>query len=208
MTLAPPTPKDESLVDAARSARLEPALDRMPAAAPAVEAADDGVHGIAHLLQPGEIVLLSIKPHPLFVPLASLSSLVGIALVSFFLAWVDHRFPGVPWQDTTVIALGIMIGLARLLWQAFEWSSRAYILTDRRIIRRKGVIRVSVFECPLGNLQQTMVYQSLRERVFGLGSICFATAGAASFIALWEFVPRPFQVQTAVAEAIERYGRR
>ncbi len=182
--------------------------DRYAAAAQAVEAADDSLHGIAYLLQPGELVLLFLKPHPLFIVLGSGSSLLGIALVTFFLAWMDRRFPGLPWHDSTIIAMGVVCGICRLLWQGLEWTSRVYILTDRRVIRRKGVLRVSVFECPLSKLQQTSVYQSLRERLFFLGSVYFATAGAASFIALWEFVARPFDVQRTVAEAIERYGRR
>jgi len=187
---------------------LPPSRDRINAAAQAVEAADGSLHGIAQLLQPGEAVILLLKPHPLFILLSSLSSLLSIALVTFFLAWVDRRFPGLPWRDNTVIGLGIFVGVMRLVWQALEWTSRVYILTDRRVIRRKGVIRVSVFECPLSALQQTTVYQSLRERIFILGTVCFATAGAASFIALWEYVARPFHVQRTVAEAIERYGRR
>lgn len=181
---------------------------RVVQAAPAVEAEDDELAGVAHLLQPGETVILLLKPSILFVPLASLSSLLGIALATFFLAWLDHRFPRLPGSDHVFITLGILLGAVRLLWQVLEWITRIYVLTDRRIIRRKGVLRVSVFECPLGSIQQTAVFQSLRERVCLLGTVCFATAGAASFIALWEYVASPFEVQRTVAEAIERYGRR
>ena len=107
-----------------------------------------------------------------------------------------------------MIALGIFVAALRLLWQFLEWANRAYILTDRRILRRRGVIRVNVFECRLENLQQTAVFQSLRERLFFLGTLYFATAGAARFIALWEYVRDPYDVQRRVAEAVERYVRR
>ena len=181
---------------------------RVTQAAPAVEAEDDGITGIAHLLQPGETVILLMKPSVLFVPLASMHSLLGIAFVTFFLAWLDRRFPHLPGSDHLFIALGVLCAILRLLWQVLEWMARIYVLTDRRIIRRRGVIRVSVFECPLANVQQTAVFQSLRERVFFLGTLCFATAGAASFTALWAFVANPFEVQRTVAEAIDRYARR
>lgn len=183
-------------------------VQRVAQATGAVEAEDDGLTGIAHLLQPGETVILLLKPSVLFVPLASIHSLITIALVTFFLAWLDRRFPQLPGDDHLLIALGVLCGIVRLLWQVLEWATRVYVLTDRRIIRRRGVIRVSVFECPLANVQQTAVLQSLRERVCFLGTLCFATAGAASFIALWEFVARPFEVQRTVAEAIDRYVRR
>jgi uncharacterized membrane protein YdbT with pleckstrin-like domain len=181
---------------------------RAAQSAPAVEAAEEELAGIAHLLQPGETVILLLKPSLLFVPLASVSSLLGIAMVTFFFAWLERRFPALPGSDHMFIALGILCGAVRLLWQVLEWITRIYVLTDRRIIRRKGVVRVSVFECPLGNVQQTAVLQSLRERVFFLGTLCFATAGAASFIALWQYVANPFEVQRTVADAIERYTRR
>jgi uncharacterized membrane protein YdbT with pleckstrin-like domain len=181
---------------------------RVAQAAPAVEAEADDLTGIAHLLQPGETVILLLKPSLLFVPLASLHSLLTIAFVTFFLAWLDRIFPHLPGTDHLFIALGVLCGIVRLLWQVLEWATRVYVLTDRRIIRRRGVIRVSVFECQLANVQQTAVLQSLRERVFFLGTLCFATAGAASFIALWEFVSQPFEVQRTVAEAIDRYTRR
>jgi uncharacterized membrane protein YdbT with pleckstrin-like domain len=174
----------------------------------AVEAADGDITGVAHLLQPGETVILLLRPSVLFVPLASIQSLLAIALATFFLAWLDQRVPHLPGTDRMFIAVGVLCGILRLIWQVLEWATRLYVLTDRRIIRRRGVIRVSVFECPLSSVQQTAVLQSLRERVCLLGTLCFATAGAASFIALWEFVAKPFEVQRTVAEAIDRYVRR
>jgi hypothetical protein len=82
-----------------------------------------------------------------------------------------------------------------------------YVLTDRRIIRRMGVLRMSIFESPLRNIQHTSVYARLRERLFGLGTIAFATAGSDAFDALWVMVRRPFDVHRTVNEAIRRYGR-
>lgn len=184
---------------------------RMAAAAPAIEAAEpaapEATEEVSRLLSPGETVILCIKPSILFVPLTSLSSLLGIALVAFMLAWLDRRFVWIPWTDHQAIAAGVFLGAVRLAWQFLEWMSRVYVLTDRRVIRRKGVLRVSVFECRLEQLQQTAVFQCLRERLTLLGTVCFATAGAAAFVALWEYVARPFDVQRTVAEAVERYGR-
>lgn len=189
--------------------RCERHGQRMAAAAPAVSAEDEtDVAGVVAMLQPGETIILLLKPSLLFVPLASMSSLLGIALVTFIMAWLDRRFGWMPWTDHQAIAFGIFVGAVRLLWQFLEWASRIYILTDRRILRRKGVLRVSVFECRLEQIQQTAVFQSLRERICFLGSICFATAGAASFVALWSYVAAPFEVQRAVADAIDRYRRR
>ena len=69
-----------------------------------------------------------------------------------------------------------------------------------------GVLRVSVFEAPLRNIQHTSVFSLLRERLFGLGTIGFATAGSDVFEAYWVMIPRPFAVHKVVVDAIERYG--
>jgi uncharacterized membrane protein YdbT with pleckstrin-like domain len=186
-----------------------PARIAAESATPSVEIASDAPAEVAHLLQGDETVLLLLKPSLLFIPLSTLSFLLSVAVLSFLLAWLDQRFPQhIPWRDDQVIALGIVVCVLRLLWQFLEWANRVYILTDRRVIRRRGVIRVNVFECRLENLQQTAVFQSLRERLFFLGTLCFATAGAARFIALWEYVKDPFDVQRTVAEAVERYVKK
>ena len=85
-----------------------------------------------------------------------------------------------------------------------EWMNRLYVLTDRRVVRRRGVIRVNVFEARLDRMQQTTVVQSFRERLFGLGTIAFATAGTGSFDAVWEYLPEPYRVHADVAAAIDR----
>ncbi len=64
-----------------------------------------------------------------------------------------------------------------------------------------------LFEAPLRNIQHTSVFQPLRERLFGLGTIGFATAGSDVFDAFWVMVRQPFAVHRTVIEAVQRYGR-
>jgi hypothetical protein len=113
----------------------------------------------------------------------------------------------IPWQETHAYGLGVAAAAGRLLWQCLEWWCRIYVLTDRRVIRRMGVLRVSVFEAPLRNLQHTSVFRLLRERLFGLGSIGFATAGSDVFDAFWVMVRQPFVVHRTVVESVRRYGK-
>jgi uncharacterized membrane protein YdbT with pleckstrin-like domain len=83
-----------------------------------------------------------------------------------------------------------------------------FVLTDRRVIARRGILRTALYEAPLVRIQNTVVVQSLRERSFGLGTIGFATAGRSTFDAYWEMVRRPFVVHGQVLDAIRRYGRK
>jgi uncharacterized membrane protein YdbT with pleckstrin-like domain len=161
----------------------------------------------AELIENDEVVILVLRPSLLFVPLGSLGALTIIAVVALVLALVAAKFSWIPWAEAHAYGLGVAAAAARLLWQCLEWWSRIYVLTDRRVIRRMGVLRVSVFEAPLRNIQHTSVFRLLRERIFGLGSIGFATAGSDVFDAFWVTVRQPFAVHKTVVEAIRRYGR-
>ena len=186
-----------------------------PRAAAAAEtgAADEAIQariaGILppQLMQPGEVIILLIKPSPWFIVLESLGTLAGLAVITVLVegpifAGVGHSILGVHRRDATLL-LAAVAGL-RLFWQFLEWLSRVYVLTDRRVIRIQGVLRVHVFEAALKKLQHTEVYLSLRERLFGLGTIGFATAGTFAE-AYWRMVARPFEVHQVLRKTIERY---
>jgi hypothetical protein len=190
-----------------------------PCAAPHAAASDTGAADEAiqarsagllppQLLQPGEVIILLIKPSPWFIVLESLGTLAGLAVITvlvegpIFAGVGRSSILGVHRRDATLL-LAAVAGL-RLFWQFLEWLSRIYVLTDRRVIRIQGVLRVHVFEAALKKLQHTEVYLSLRERLFGLGTIGFATAGTFAE-AYWRMVARPFEVHQILRKTIERY---
>ncbi|MHC4910551.1 MAG: hypothetical protein ACYTF9_12610, partial [Planctomycetota bacterium] len=111
------------------------------------------------LIHDDEIIILLLRPSVLYIPLSCLGGLGGIALVTFFLAYLARWQPAwTSWSDTGAFALGVGLATLRLGWQCLEWYSRIYVLTDRRVIRRMGVLRVAVFETALRNVQHTSVF--------------------------------------------------
>jgi membrane protein YdbS with pleckstrin-like domain len=158
------------------------------------------------LLEQDEVIILLLRPSLWYVPLAALASLGLIALATFALAYMS-RLPWAGWNDVQVFALGAGLVALRLGWQVMEWMSRVYVLTDRRIIVRAGVLRVTVFQAPLKNIQHTAMFSGMRERLFGLGTVAFATAGSDTFDALWVMLRNPHHVHRTVIEAVRRYGK-
>lgn len=156
------------------------------------------------LLQPGELIILLLKPSLLYVLLAPLKTLVLIALIT---AGAAHMatYPALRLDRDDVILLGVGLAMMRIFWQFLEWLSRVYVLTDRRIIRVKGVLRVQVFEAALKQVTHTECHFSLRERLFGLGTISFATAGTAIVEAYWLMLPRPLEVHQTILQTMNRY---
>lgn len=159
----------------------------------------------AELLQPTEIIVLLLKPSAWFILLSCIGSLVTILIVTgIALALIDNNVAiGLGRKDVVLLAVGLLG--ARLFWQFLEWLSRVYVLTDQRVIRVRGVIRVSIFEAPIKQIQHTNTYFSLRERFFSLGTIAFATAGTGIVEAYWEMLAQPLEVHRIVVQTLNRY---
>jgi uncharacterized membrane protein YdbT with pleckstrin-like domain len=159
----------------------------------------------ADLLQGGEIVILLLKPSPWYILLGCLGTLLAIIAFAAMLLLIQ------PWLSigsharNEIIALTVALCGVRLGWQTLEWLSRTYVLTDRRVIRIKGVLRVEMFQAPLRNISHTEVLFTVTERIFRLGTLSFATAGSAFPEAYWLMVRRPLAVHRRVMQAIHRY---
>lgn len=181
--------------EASDAAEAEPALARANAMLP------------AELLQPGEIIILLIKPSPLYILLVPLRFIAIVLLCTVLAAQLQSRgfSLGFDQHELIIITLGI-IGV-RLFWQMLDWLSQVYVLTDQRIIRVMGVLNVQVFECPLAKIQQTDLILPLIQRLFWLGSIGFATAGTATHEAYWLMVAKPLEVHRKIVETLRRYRR-
>ncbi len=161
----------------------------------------------AELLQPGEVIILLLKPSAWFIVLVPLR-FIAVTLLCAALAVLLQRKGydlGADRYDLALIALGV-IGV-RLFWQVLDWLGRVYVLTDQRIIRIRGVLNVQVFECPLQKVQQTDLILPLMQRFFWLGTIGFATAGTAVHEAYWFMIARPLEVHAKVVETMRRYRR-
>lgn len=160
----------------------------------------------AHLLDGGEIVHFAIKPSPWFVLLVSLRWLAVAALLVVLAGW--EWFPsGYRWY---AYQLATAVAGARLAWAILEWVSRLYVLTNRRVMRIRGVFNVELFECSLGRLQNTYATFSLLERITRVGTITFQTAaaGGPGGTASWRIVSRPLEVHEKLREAIRRDANR
>lgn len=172
----------------------------------------------AELLQPGEIIILLLKPSPWFIVLAPLRFITCFVILFITYYFVAVKYPNFVYFPTlsfksfsmTQAELPIvltLIVLIRVFWQFLEWLSRVYVLTDKRIITVAGVLRVLVFETPLEKIQHTNTIFSLRERLFALGTLSFATAGTAINETYWLMLSTPLQIHQKVVQTLQRYRR-
>ncbi len=162
----------------------------------------------------GEVIILRLKPHPLFILLSVLAPVMICGGCALLFRWLSARpiqvlrgpvleFPDLGRLWMAPLAFAAMA----LCWQALEWCARTYLLTDRRVVRVSGVLRQVVIEVPLPRVQQVMMYRSFRERICGLGTpgISSAASGDLSFV-FWNMVSRPGERTRVLRETIEKYG--
>ncbi len=159
----------------------------------------------AQLLDQNEIVILAIKPSLWFVVFESSRWLIVLTLVALAaagwgeqLAWLHAR---------AVVQASAVLMAARVGFAMLQWVARLYVLTNRRVLRLRGIFNVQVFECGLPRIQNTFLTLSWYERLLALGSIHFATAGTGQIEASWANVNRPLEVHEQVRAAIHHSHR-
>lgn len=156
------------------------------------------------LIQDGEVILLAVKPSRWHVLLASWPVLVlagvvigaTVAASRFFEAAVNERM---------VALICSAIACTRVTIACFQWLGRLYVLTDRRVIRLRGVFRQDVFQRPLKQLQRLQVTATPPERLVGIGSLLFEfdTPGPRGE-GDWTHLVEVREVHQAVADAWRR----
>lgn len=177
----------------------------MTGEAPAI-AADADLTAARTLVRDDEIIILLLRPSLLFIVLAPLGGLMLLLIITLALALLAAKVSWIGWTEQQMYVLGFSLISLRLVWQTLEWCNRLYVLTDRRIITRSGVLRVSVFESQLTRIQHTTVFMRLRERVFGLGTVGYATAGSDMLDTFWVMLRQPLAVHRIITDTIQRYG--
>jgi len=154
------------------------------------------------LINEGENVVLDLKPHWFFF---WKHILVGTALLIVFLLWVG------PADSSSW--LGWPLALALLVWAAFVvekylvWTYTHFVLTDRRVISRSGIVSKRGTEIPLERINNIDFHQNIFLRVIGAGDLDIESAGRDGQ-SHFDNVRHPDMVQQEVYRQMEVNARR
>ncbi|MCL2645809.1 MAG: PH domain-containing protein [Phycisphaerales bacterium] len=155
------------------------------------------------MLHEDEVVLILTKPSLWFVVITSFRFVLTVMLVGVLaVKLVGASSLGIsPHAIATVTAL---VALGRLIWGLLVWSSHTYMLTNLRVVTIKGVVNTSMYQANLRKLQRTVLWRPWYFRVFGVGTVGFATAATTGFDSTWVMLGRPLAIHEAIVAAVNK----
>jgi uncharacterized membrane protein YdbT with pleckstrin-like domain len=161
------------------------------------------------LLADDEDVVMALRPH--------WKEMVGPVLVllitcpaATYLATIAPEGSAQKWLRLAIVIVAVLIVLRFVIWPFLKWLTTSYIVTDRRIITRVGVVARTGRDMPISRVNDvTFSHSGLLERILGCGTLVVESAGERGQLVLRD-VPHVEDVQRDVyklAEADEERRR-
>jgi len=155
------------------------------------------------LLGEGEHVVMAMRPHIKELLVPALVLLVASPAASY-LAAVMPDGDAQPWLRLAVAVVAVLILLRWSVWPFLKWLTTSYVVTDRRLITRVGVVARSGRDMPLSRINDvTFDHTNLLERMLGCGTLVVESAGERGQLVLRD-VPRVEEVQRDVYRLAEQ----
>lgn len=154
-----------------------------------------------HVIPPGEVIVLLLKPSLLFVPLTSMMTLGFAAVVALAGMLFDEQLPG---HATAYVNAGLTLGALRLMWATLQWMGRYYVLTDVRVMAVSGVFATSVQQCVLRRVARVRLVRTVKERACLLGSLEVIPMDEEAPIVFWQSVGGPWGLKERLQRAVAR----
>lgn len=156
----------------------------------------------AQTLQEGELVILLVRPSTwYFAGLSVLATIIAViaAVVLGALGFLDQYAGPL-----------LLIWTGMVCWRLADWRTRWYILTDRRVLAVRGLVRTSMSEVMLTAVSKVRAVRSPWLGLLGVGTVeTFASrdAGGGAQV-VWTSVRGPVALRDRIVEIVQRYGRR
>ena len=109
-----------------------------------------------------------------------------------------HGQVSVGWVIAVVVAVFVVVALIGLARR----RATTYTITNQRLTIQKGLLSRDRHETRLERVQNVNSRQSLFERVLGIGTVSFDTAGEAGFDFAFRGVADPHAIVQTVHEAV------
>jgi uncharacterized membrane protein YdbT with pleckstrin-like domain len=157
------------------------------------------------LLNEGEEIALDLRPHWWFFSRNVLTGIPLFVLAVLLLSWGSDSSVK---DFSQVVWLLLLLGwLVWLVLQYFSWQFTQFVVTNRRVIYRTGVVRRHGVEIPMGRVNNINFSQGVWERIIGAGDLIIESAGTDGTTRFTN-VRHPDGVQQEIYRQMEAYENR
>jgi membrane protein YdbS with pleckstrin-like domain len=153
------------------------------------------------LLAPGENVVLDLHPHWKRIAMPILLMPVIVGLGSFVAAVVPDGSAQAGLRYA-ILAVCVLLLIWFCLRPYLTWQFTHYVVTNRRIVHREGVITRSGRDVPLNRVNDVSFQHGPIDRIFGAGTLTIESAGERGQVVLSD-VPRVEKVQHTLYDLVQ-----
>lgn len=123
------------------------------------------------LLNPGETIVVDVRPHWWYL---SRPAAVEMAVIAASIAAVVESVPG--WIEWLAVA-ALVISAVWLAATYVKWATTRLVVTNFRLIERRGVLARKGREIPISALTDISYRQTIFGRIIGMGDVVLESAG-------------------------------
>ncbi|MDR0475607.1 MAG: PH domain-containing protein [Treponema sp.] len=96
----------------------------------------------------------------------------------------------------------IAVILLLLIWSIFQYICTEYGVTNKRLILKKGVLRIFTAEIPTDRIESIYCVQRFFGRLFNYGTICIS--GVGGMMPVFYMVYKPYTLRRKIVDIIEK----
>jgi uncharacterized membrane protein YdbT with pleckstrin-like domain len=158
------------------------------------------------LLNDDEEIVEHLHPHWLTLVPAVAAFLVICGLTGVALAFLPDERTSPTAHQVLLLAI-LVLALVLLLWLSvapiIRWRSTHYVVTNRRVLIRRGVLKHVGRDITLGRISDVAYEQTLWDRIFRSGTLHIESAGENGQETLVN-IPRANEVQQTLNRLIDQ----
>jgi len=150
------------------------------------------------LLNPGEQVAINVRPHwkYLFLPI--------LATVVVLIGAIAALVASIPQWALIIVGVVLVVALGWLAGRYLRWTTTTFVVTNERLIMRKGVLKRSGREMLLDRLTDISYKQTFFDRLLKCGDVLIESPGRDS-PETFPDLPHPISIQNEIYRLIEQH---
>jgi uncharacterized membrane protein YdbT with pleckstrin-like domain len=151
----------------------------------------------------GEQIVLDMHPHwrRLVLPMAAVPIVVGVAAFAIGIG------PGGPIYNWVIIGVAVLLLCWTSLLPYLRWKTTRYVVTNRQVLYRSGLITQTGRDVPLYRLNDVHFENTIADRLTRSGDLILESAGEQGQLRFTD-VPQVDQVQQTIHRLAEEDDQR